>query len=355
MMRHLTAALAALVLLGAAAGARAELCNECKKYAFIQSVGKCEVCGKETTSGAMRLCPACSVRLRQCEHCRVALGPAAEAPAPVAAAQPPAATEWPAMITVTEADDGQTRYLPIGSGLEVRLKGTATTGYRWVELAGAGDALTKTHGPDYVSGGFGGVVGGGGAFVTRYQAVKVGRTEVRLGYRRLWDIARPASKTFTLKVEVVADPAPDRVQRLKSDLANFRLNLRYYGEKEKDFHALSLSGTRHKLVLGAPKDLAAQVSDAEAARIVDYLSGAGWLGRAIDTSKAKFSDPEGPCYVLTVSGGDRAKAVTYVGDLGWGKEMYARLRSLRGVLGGDAAAKMDQLLAHLAGLHETWK
>lgn len=354
MMRHLTAALGALVLLGAAAGARAELCNECKKYAFIQSIGTCEVCGKDTTSGAFRLCPACSARLRQCEHCRAALGPAAEAPAQVPAALPPAA-DWSAMVTVTESDDGQTRYLPVGSSIEVRLKGNATTGYRWVETANVCDALTRTHGPDYVSGGLEGVIGGGGMFVTRYQAAKVGRTEIRLGYRRLWDITKPASKTFTLKVEVVADPAPDRVQRLKSGLPYFRLDLRYHGDKEKDFGALSLSGSRQKLVLRAPKDLAAQVSDAEAARIVDHLSAAGWLGRAIDTSQTKFTDPEGPCYVLTVSGGDRAKAITLVGNLGWGKEMDARLRSLRTVLEGDAAAKMDQLLAHLAGMEATWK
>ena len=61
--------------------ARGELCAKCKELAYIMNIGKCVECGGGTSSGAFKLCAACSAKLGQCEHCRTPLAPA-DKPAP---------------------------------------------------------------------------------------------------------------------------------------------------------------------------------------------------------------------------------------------------------------------------------
>ena len=70
---------AALFLL-VAANATADLCPKCRDGIYISSVGKCVVCKGHTTSGAFKLCRACSAKLAECEHCRARLNPAAKPP-----------------------------------------------------------------------------------------------------------------------------------------------------------------------------------------------------------------------------------------------------------------------------------
>lgn len=55
------------------AAARTELCGKCKGKMYIASVGKCACCKGFTSSGAHKICKKCSVKLKQCEHCRAAL------------------------------------------------------------------------------------------------------------------------------------------------------------------------------------------------------------------------------------------------------------------------------------------
>ncbi|MGA2254842.1 MAG: protease inhibitor I42 family protein [Thermoguttaceae bacterium] len=50
----------------------AALCGKCKDLMFIESEGKCSDCGGPTTSGALQICPKCSARRHQCEHCLAA-------------------------------------------------------------------------------------------------------------------------------------------------------------------------------------------------------------------------------------------------------------------------------------------
>ncbi len=52
---------------------RRYLCSECKDMGFDTSIGTCEVCGRETSSGAFRLCNSCACKLKECQHCRKSL------------------------------------------------------------------------------------------------------------------------------------------------------------------------------------------------------------------------------------------------------------------------------------------
>lgn len=81
-------AVLAAVLSVSVGAAMAELCNKCSDMMFIMSVGTCTKCGAGTSSGAFKLCGACSKKLDQCEHCLASLKAPATAPATGPATQP---------------------------------------------------------------------------------------------------------------------------------------------------------------------------------------------------------------------------------------------------------------------------
>ena len=69
MQRSTLSGLAMAVVLGWTSLAAAALCPKCSDLMFVDSPGKCSVCGAETASGALKLCPKCSAARHQCEHC----------------------------------------------------------------------------------------------------------------------------------------------------------------------------------------------------------------------------------------------------------------------------------------------
>ena len=77
-----------IVTAGAAGAAPTNLCDDCKKKMFIQSLGKCTECEGRTTSSAFKLCKACSTKLGECQACRKPL-PKAEPEKKPAPAPPP--------------------------------------------------------------------------------------------------------------------------------------------------------------------------------------------------------------------------------------------------------------------------
>lgn len=82
-----------LAILGFTGPARAELCGKCKDMMFTADIGRCAECGGGTSSGALKLCKACSAKLKQCEHCRASLAvgvPAASTQSAASAATQPA-------------------------------------------------------------------------------------------------------------------------------------------------------------------------------------------------------------------------------------------------------------------------
>ena len=76
MERNLFSLLAAGIVFSAAVwgwnqAGHAAFCGKCRDMMFIDSQGKCMDCGGPTTSGALQLCPKCSLKRHQCEHCLV--------------------------------------------------------------------------------------------------------------------------------------------------------------------------------------------------------------------------------------------------------------------------------------------
>jgi hypothetical protein len=98
-----------------ASPALADLCAKCKDKMYIQTVGQCIECKGNTSSGAFKLCPACSRKLGECEHCRAKLQGAAGADK----VKEPGASDANASSTKPADEKGKTD--PPGLPLEARL------------------------------------------------------------------------------------------------------------------------------------------------------------------------------------------------------------------------------------------
>jgi predicted secreted protein len=74
LVSFLAAGLVFLALLaGHVSSAAAALCGKCRDLMFTDSQGRCIECGGPTSSGALQLCPKCSAKRQQCEHCLATL------------------------------------------------------------------------------------------------------------------------------------------------------------------------------------------------------------------------------------------------------------------------------------------
>lgn len=106
-------------------------------------------------------------------------------------------------IRLGMADTGKTFNLAKGGTLEIALKGNPTTGYLW-SLLSANNAVLRpagdsTYQRDEAPAGMMGV---GGQFVFRFQAVGAGATQLKLGYQRPWEKNKPPSETFEVNINV---------------------------------------------------------------------------------------------------------------------------------------------------------
>jgi len=98
---------------------------------------------------------------------------------------------------------GKTFDLAKGGTLEITLQGNPTTGYLWGLVAG-NDAVLK------LSGDFtfkqdqapAGMVGVGGKFTFKFQAVSVGAAQLKFGYQRPWEKNVPPLETFEVNINV---------------------------------------------------------------------------------------------------------------------------------------------------------
>ena len=203
--------LAVLLALAVAGPARAELCAACRRQMFIANIGKCVECGAFTSSGAFKLCRACSAKLGQCEHCRASLKPASGEATTNVAAVPPAApavrapTPAGQVLEVGEADNGGTVKTVIGQRLHVTLPGNITTGFAWEVLKTEGTSVAPVGKVAYEqSNRLPHVVGSGGRYVAAFVALRPGVTKVEMGYRRSWEKGVPPAKVFSVTFDVAA-------------------------------------------------------------------------------------------------------------------------------------------------------
>ena len=102
-----------------------------------------------------------------------------------------------APLELSAADDGKTATVAKGKDIIVRLAGNRTTGYGWTVGEISGEAVTAQGDPAYVPTPHPqGMVGTGGTFVFTLQAVKPGKSTVKLEYVRPWEKGKRARADF---------------------------------------------------------------------------------------------------------------------------------------------------------------
>jgi len=161
--------------------------------------------------------------------------------------------------------------------------------------------------------------------------------------------AQPATQPIKL--------AADRAAKLKADLKTFTLSLDYSGPEDKPFIRLFLSVPRLPGIGGNPySHRRVEITEAQAAKIIDYLATEGFLDNALDGNRNQGpAEPKGPHYTLKLRVDNNGDPVLYEEWLPWDMNMLRRLDGLRTVLEGDAAKNMDALLARLSGFRKQWQ
>ena len=114
-------------------------------------------------------------------------------------------------IEVGAKDQDQIVRAAVGNLIRITLESNPSTGYNW-ELRDFEFGVAVFHSSDLVARDNGGNVlfGAPGDTVITLQAVKPGRQDIKLVYRRQWEPPDQVAETFTFKLEVAGETsAPD--------------------------------------------------------------------------------------------------------------------------------------------------
>jgi inhibitor of cysteine peptidase len=105
-----------------------------------------------------------------------------------------------ATTRLSEEDAGSTVELRVGDTMEVVLDGNPTTGFSWETAAVDASVLKQLGEPGFEPATA--LIGSGGKFTFRFEAVASGQTLLKLVYHRPWEKDVPPEKTFEVNVTV---------------------------------------------------------------------------------------------------------------------------------------------------------
>jgi inhibitor of cysteine peptidase len=105
-----------------------------------------------------------------------------------------------ATAVLHEGDAGSTVNLRVGDTMEVVLEGNPTTGFSWETAALDASVLKQLGEPEFKPDTS--LIGAGGKFTFRFEAVASGQTLLQLVYHRPWETNVPPEKTFEMTVVV---------------------------------------------------------------------------------------------------------------------------------------------------------
>jgi inhibitor of cysteine peptidase len=112
----------------------------------------------------------------------------------------------PASLTLSEADAGSTVTLAVGDTMEVVLDGNPTTGFTWETEALDTSVLRQLGESEFQP--ESALIGAGGTFTFRFEAVASGQTTLRLVYHRPWETDVPPEKTYEVTASVSSSAQP---------------------------------------------------------------------------------------------------------------------------------------------------
>jgi len=105
-----------------------------------------------------------------------------------------------ASLRLSEEDAGSTAELRVGDTMEVVLDGNPTTGFQWETTAVDASVLRQVGEPGFEP--YSTLIGSGGKFTFRFEALASGQTLLQMVYHRSWETDVPPEKTFEVNVTV---------------------------------------------------------------------------------------------------------------------------------------------------------
>jgi inhibitor of cysteine peptidase len=118
----------------------------------------------------------------------------------------PAFTPSPApssSLSFTQVDSGRAVSLHAGQSFTVALGGNGTTGYQWSAAIADLAVLTQSGEPGFQPANTSpGIVGSGGLYTFRFQALQAGTTTLVLNYARSWEHGVPPLRSVNFTVVV---------------------------------------------------------------------------------------------------------------------------------------------------------
>ncbi len=145
--------------------------------------------------------------------------------------------------------------------------------------------------------------------------------------------------------------AAARAAKLTADIGTFTLRLNYAGEEDKPFYRLLLSVPA---VVEKERDnpfhQGARITEAQAAKIVEFLAKDGFCDAALDGNRNRGPvPPKEPHYTLTVGVANGGNPIVFEEWLTFRPLLFQRLDGLQKLLDGEAAKGMEFLIARLNG------
>lgn len=109
----------------------------------------------------------------------------------------------PSVVKINESDANSTIELHVGDKLEVSLEGNPTTGYNWSVEPQAESILKQVGEIEFIQSQKNqSLVGAGGTILIHFEAVKSGKTSLKLIYHRPWEKDIPPIKTYKVNIVV---------------------------------------------------------------------------------------------------------------------------------------------------------
>jgi len=148
-----------------------------------------------------------------------------------------------------------------------------------------------------------------------------------------------------------ATAADARAAKLTADIGTFTLRLNYMGQEDKPFYRLllnvpALAGKKRD----NPFSPQAQITAAQAASIVEFLSKEGFFDTALDGNRNLGPvPPKEPYYALTVGVANGGNPILFEEWLTFRPLLFQRLDGLQKLLDGDAAKGLEFLIGRLSG------
>ena len=153
------------------------------------------------------------------------------------------------------------------------------------------------------------------------------------------------------------DVATTRSGKLLGDIKTFTLRLAYAGQQDKPYYHLLLSVPA---LPGNERDnpfhQQARITEAQAAKIIEFLNKDGFLTTALDGNRNKIPvPPKDPYYSLTVGVANGGNPILFEEWLTFRPLLFQRLDGLQKLLDGEAAKGMDFLITRLSGHRRAMK